>query len=90
MTENNTGLVSNIAELTDVSNEIGAEDLDSTPGNVTQGEDDLGKADIIIGVKTGALVTYIGVVLAILVVIGVGAYILNKKVLKNDMENIKF
>ena len=86
MTENNTGLISNLAELADVNNELGVEDLDSTPGNKAQGEDDLGKADVIISVKTGALVTYVSLVFVILIVIGAGAVFINKKVLKNNIE----
>ena len=92
MTESNTGLISNLAELADVYNEMGADDLDSTPNNRAQGEDDLGKADVIISVKTGALVMYVGIVIAILVIIGAGAYMINKKVLKNNNieEDIEF
>ena len=90
MTENNTGLISNLAELTDVNNELGAKDLDSTPGNKTQGEDDMGKADVIVSVKTGALVMYVGLVIAMLIVIGLGAYIINRKLLKNEPKEIDF
>lgn len=86
MTENNTGLICNLAELADVNNELGVEDMDSTPGNKAQGEDDLGKADVIISVKTGALVTYVSLVLIILITIGISAIAINKKVLKNNID----
>ena len=91
MTDSNTGLISNIAELTDVSNELGVSDTDSTPGNKSQAEDDLGKADAIISVKTGALVMYVSLVFTMLILIGVGALIINKKVIKNNIkEDIEF
>lgn len=53
MTENNVGLANNIAEIYEAYNEYGISDIDSTPNNKINGEDDLGSADIYIGIKTG-------------------------------------
>ena len=68
MTENNTGITNNTAEIYEAYNKDGKEDYDSTPANKTQNEDDFGTAEIIIGVKTGQ-VTYL--ILIILITSGV-------------------
>ena len=86
MTETNTGMVSNSAEIGDATNDLGLADIDSTPGNSTQSEDDYSTADVIISVSTGTLVAYIGIILAVLVLIGLGAFGVNKIVLKQDKE----
>lgn len=54
MTENNTGLINNRAEIAESYNEYGKSDIDSTPNNLVKGEDDLGSADVIISISTGA------------------------------------
>ena len=86
MTESNTGLTNNTAEIAEAYNYLGIEDTDSTPGNKEAKEDDYGSANIIISVSTGAAVSYISLTLSIIAVIAVGAYIATRKILK---ENIK-
>lgn len=54
MTEDNTGLVNNRAEIVESYNEFGKVDIDSTPNNLAKDEDDLGSADVIISISTGA------------------------------------
>ena len=87
MTEENTGLVNNTAEIAESYNESGLEDINSTAGNRAQGENDMGAADVIIGVSTGAMYTYIGLIISILVLMGIGAYMLQRKLAKKDKEN---
>ena len=53
MTENNTGRVNNRAEIAEYYNDLGKNDIDSTPNNQVQGEDDIGVADVIISISTG-------------------------------------
>ena len=84
MTEENTGLVNNKAEIAESYNEAGIKDIDSTAGNKVQNEDDMGSADVIIGVKTGAMVTYIGLTMSVIILIGTAAYLLKRKM---DSEN---
>ena len=86
MTENNTGLTNNTAEIAESYNALGIEDRNSTSGNKQAKEDDLGQANIIISVSTGAAVSYISLTLSIIAIIAVGAYIITKKILK---ENVK-
>lgn len=53
MTNENTGLINNRAEIYQDYNKYGEVDIDSTPNNQVQGEDDMGSVDIIIGPSTG-------------------------------------
>ena len=83
MNENNTGLVNNTAEIAEAYNELGIGDINSTPGNKIQGENDMDYADVILSIRTGGIV-YIGIaviVVAILVIVGI--VILRKK---NDIK----
>ncbi len=82
MTENNTGRINNTAEIAQDYNEVGAQDINSVPGNKTQGENDMASADIIISIRTGSAATYIALTIAIIAVIGAGTYFIKKKVLK--------
>ena len=72
MTENNTGRVNNRAEIAEYYNELGKIDIDSTPNNLEQNEDDLGVADVIISISTG--VRTIGYTILILINIGLIAF----------------
>lgn len=54
MTENNTGLINNRAEIEESFNEYGKIDIDSIPNNLAKDEDDLGSADVTISISTGA------------------------------------
>ena len=83
MTENNTGTISNTAEIADAYNVLGISDIDSTPGNAISTEDDFSSADVIISVKTGALILYVSIIIIISLMIGFGIYFINKKVLKD-------
>lgn len=53
MNDNNVGLVNNRAEIAESYNENGIPDKDSTVANQVNEEDDLGAADIYIGIQTG-------------------------------------
>ena len=86
MTESNTGLIANTAEIAEAYNTRGAQDKDSTPGNKANKEDDMGKADLIIGVKTGAAISYIIITLSIISAIGIAGYLVSKKVLSKEIK----
>ena len=83
MTEFNTGLVNNTAELIEVSNTQNVEDIDSKPGNKQTKEDDLGSANVIISVKTGAVISYLTI---IILIIGLALFISLKITKKNIKE----
>ena len=82
MTENNTGRINNTAEIAQDYNDVGAQDINSVPGNKVQGENDMASADIIISIRTGSAITYIVLAMLVVVAIGAGAYFINKKVLR--------
>ena len=84
MTQNNTGNVINTAEINKSSNDYGITDRDSEAGNKKDGEDDISKAEVIISIRTGAVVMYIGLIFAIIVIIAVGVYFINKKTLNHE------
>ena len=78
MTENNTGRNNNIAEIAEDYNDLGISDKNSTPGNRTQGENDMGSADVIISIRTGGGI-YIAIVVTIIVALAVTVVIVIKK-----------
>lgn len=80
MTESNTGLTNNTAEIAKAYNNSGVSDIDSTPNNNGK-EDDLGSADIIISVKTGAVIRYTLLTLTIVVILAGIAYVINKRII---------
>lgn len=85
MTEENTGLINNTAEIAAAYNELDIKDTNSTPGNNVKGENDMGSADVIISLKTGKVVMYITLTIAILIIIGSTVFIIKKKVLNDKI-----
>lgn len=81
MTTTNTGLISNTAEIAEDFNDFALSDINSTPGNNEQKENDMSGADVLISVKTGGVMLYIGIILASMLILGGGIYIVNKKVI---------
>ena len=63
MTEENTGLVNNLAEIVEDYNIYGVSDKNSITFNKAQGENDLGSADVILTVKTGEVFIYVAVII---------------------------
>lgn len=82
MTEDNTGIINNIAEIGESYNNLGIKDKDSVSGNNSKNEDDLSYADVYIGIKTGKTILYISLGLSMLIVLSTGIYLINKKVLQ--------
>ena len=79
MTENNTGLVNNTAEIAESYNEQGLKDINSTAGNNIKGENDQGSADLILSIKTGEVVTYIALVITSILIIVAAVYLVIRK-----------
>lgn len=82
MDENNLGLINNTAEIYESYNDLGIKDVDSTPANKVQNEDDISSADAMIGVKTGEVYVYILITIISMGILVVGIYYINKKVLQ--------
>lgn len=78
MNENNTGLIPNTAEIAEDYNELGLLDSNSTPGNNLNGENDMGMAEVIISIRTGAVV-YTTIAIIIVAILAVVAVVIIKK-----------
>ncbi len=68
MTVDNTDIVSNQAEIAEDYNIYGVSDINSTPMNRAQRENDLSKADAILTIKTGETLIYTSVIITIVIV----------------------
>ena len=72
MTNENTGVVNNRAEIAEDYNEYGISDINSTPNNNMTGENDMGSADVIIGISTGGrIIAYIALLMINTVLIAI-------------------
>lgn len=80
--EDNLGLINNTAEITQAYNDFDVEDIDSTPGNNNPKEDDFGNCDIILSIGTGRMILYTSLIIAVIALLGVGIYFINKKVIR--------
>ncbi len=78
---NNMGLKVNTAEISEDYNDYDVPDEDSTPDNKKPGEDDIDDAPVMLSVKTGKAVTYIGLGLGILVIMASGVTLIKKYVI---------
>ena len=79
VTNTNSSIINNLAEIYEDYNELGVQDRDSKIKNKAQGEDDLGSADFIISIKTGAAITYTVSILVALVVLAGALYVIRQK-----------
>ena len=78
MTEDNTGLIYNTAEIAEDYNELGIADSNSTPGNKKDGENDLSQANVILSIRTGGIV-YATIAIVIVLILGAVAFVIIKK-----------
>lgn len=79
LNENEGGLISNISEIYQSSNNQNIADRDSKAGNKANGEDDISKADVIITVGTGATKICIIGIFITLIIIGIIIFIMKRK-----------
>lgn len=86
MTAENIGLINNRAEIYQDYNNYGNIDIDSTPNNQAQGEDDIGSVDVIIAVSTGgSIVAYIMLMIINIILIGIAIRLM----IKNNIIKIR-
>ena len=85
MTNTNTGLTNNKAEIIEDYNVLGISDLDSTLNNKQENEDDMGQANIIISVSTGKTIGFIIITLIIAICIGILVFFNLKKIIYKSM-----
>ena len=75
---NNLGLKINTAEISEDYNDHGSKDIDSTPNNQKEGEDDIDTAPVMLSLKTGQDRIYYVLIGTILITI-IGGVVLIKK-----------
>ena len=79
--ENNMGVMTNIAEISEDDNEYDIPDRDSTPDNQEEGEDDIDDAPVMISISTGAARTYFMLGGIVLITIAGGIILIKKFVI---------
>ena len=81
MTEENTGLISNTAEIYQDYNIYGVTDKNSKAANKIQNENDMSTADVYIGVKTGEVFIYISVIITSILLGGIVIFLAYNKLI---------
>jgi len=79
--KDNMGLKVNVAEISKDWNDSDTPDIDSTPNNKKDGEDDIDDAPVILSVKTGSAPTYIGLIAGTLIILAGGVALIKKYVI---------
>ncbi len=79
--KDNLGLKTNWAEIYEDYNEYDSPDIDSTPGNKIENEDDIDQAPVILSVVTGSIPTYITLMLASISMVAGGVILIKKFVI---------
>ena len=76
------GLKQNVAEISKDYNIYESPDIDSIPDNKVPGEDDLDDAPVMLTIKTGQAVTFVGLTMVVITMIGLSVVAIKKYVLK--------
>ena len=81
--QKNLGVKTNWAEISEDSDENHnpVEDIDSTPDNRQEGEDDIDDASVVLSIVSGIGGHYVGVITGVLVILGTGLVLIKKFVL---------
>lgn len=79
--ENNMGIKNNIAEISKDDNDSDTPDIDSTPNNRVETEDDIDNAEVMLSISTGKAPTYIGLTTIVLAILTTGIVLIKKYVL---------
>lgn len=75
-------ILNNSAEIYESYNEQGLADIDSTPGNKVETEDDMSKADVVLSLVTGGqAIMIVTIILGITVILAFGIYEIKRRVL---------
>lgn len=81
MNSESTGIYKNTAEIQESYNESNITDINSTPGNQKEGENDISSAELIISIRTGKAIIYTSIILISISILAVGIFIIKKKIL---------
>lgn len=88
MTEDGTGIINNSFEIDQTYNEYAISDIDSTPGNKAQDEDDMSRADIILGIQTGGSLINVMIISTTLITLLIALYVVKVQIDKKNKEVI--
>ena len=89
MTNENTGIVRNTAEIASSYNELGIEDINSKAANKMDGENDMSSGAVVLAVATGRTAMAItGITLAILAIAAIAVFETKKNVINKSYTNI--
>ena len=88
MTDTSTGIINNTFEIAQTYNQYAIDDIDSVPGNQAQDEDDLSKADVIIGIQTGGSMINVMIISATLITVLIALYVIKIQIDKGNKEVI--
>lgn len=76
--QDNLGLKTNIAEISEDYNKYKEEDIDSIPNNKVEDEDDIDNAPVLLSISTGKVKTYIALTTIIMIVFASGIMLIKK------------
>ena len=79
--ENNMGVMTNTAEISEDYNEYGVPDRDSTPDNKKQGEDDIDDAPVMLSISTGQIRLYFTLGFIVLITVAGGVVLIKKYII---------
>ena len=79
--ENNLSQKVNVAEISEDDNPSDTPDIDSTPNNKKDGEDDIDDAPVVLTVVTGSAPIYISLIAGTILIVGIGALIIKRFVI---------
>ena len=79
--EDNMGVMINTAEISEDYNESETPDIDSTPNNKVEGEDDIDDAPVALTMVTGSAPLYIGISLGTLAIVAGGVFLIKRYVI---------
>ena len=88
MTQDTSGIINNTFEIAQTYNEYAINDIDSTEGNQSEGEDDLSRADVILGIQTGGSMINIMIISTTLITLLIALYVIKIYVDKKNKEVI--
>ncbi len=79
--DNNFGLKTNVAEISEDKNDSNTPDIDSTPNNRVPTEDDIDDAQVMLTISTGTAPTYIALTTTVITILISGIVLIKKFVL---------
>ena len=79
--DENFGVKTNVAEISKDKNDSNTPDIDSTPNNKKDNEDDIDDAPVMLVISTGIAPTYIGLTMTVLMILSTGIILIKKYVL---------